>query len=116
MNSHYGLVPSTTNSLYSDAPHHEGAHVVQMSGHDGSDVTVDNLVTLTPTESGMHEHSGKWINSLEYGFIERSFVHSVARALLLHQHETNTAKFKKRISTGRGRVSFCSDNEKLLCL
>lgn len=71
VNSHCGLVPSITNSLYSDVPHHEGSHVVQMSGHDGSDVTVDNLVTLSPTESGAHEHSGKWINSLEYGFIER---------------------------------------------
>ncbi|XP_008214725.1 uncharacterized protein LOC100121252 isoform X1 [Nasonia vitripennis] len=59
VNSHCGLVPSTTNSLYSDAPHHEGSHVVQMSGHDGSEVTVDNLVTLSPTESGTHEHSAK---------------------------------------------------------
>ena len=56
VNSHCGLVPSTTNSLYSDVPHHD-SHIVQMN--DGNDVLVDNLVTLSPAESSTHEHSGK---------------------------------------------------------
>lgn len=63
MNSHCGLVPSTTNSLYSDAPQHDAAHhhhhhhhVVQM---ESNDVTVDNLVTLSPAENSSQEHSGK---------------------------------------------------------
>ncbi|XP_011505066.1 PREDICTED: uncharacterized protein LOC105367910 [Ceratosolen solmsi marchali] len=59
VNSHCGLVPSTTNSLYSDAPHHDGAHVVQMNTHDGNEVTVDNLVILSPSESCVQEHSAK---------------------------------------------------------
>ncbi|XP_014216049.1 bone morphogenetic protein receptor type-2 isoform X2 [Copidosoma floridanum] len=59
MNSHCGLVPSTTNSLYSDAPNRDGAHhVVQMSGNDCSDL-LENLVTSSPSESNSHEHSSK---------------------------------------------------------
>lgn len=60
VNSHCGLVPSTTNSLYTDTPHHDGAHVVQMSTHD-NEITVDNLVTLSPTETGVHEHSCEYL-------------------------------------------------------
>ncbi|XP_058801029.1 bone morphogenetic protein receptor type-2 isoform X2 [Phymastichus coffea] len=64
INSHCGLVPSTTNSLYNDAPHHDVAHhhhVVQM---ESKDVTVDNLVTLSPAESSSHEHSAKNSNEI----------------------------------------------------
>lgn len=54
INSHCGFVPSTTNSLYTD-----GHHVVQINDCDNSVAVVDNLVTISPTESSSsHEHSG----------------------------------------------------------
>lgn len=53
VNSHCGFVPLTTNSLY------DGSHVVQINDCNSNDVIVDNLVTVSSTESSSaHEHSG----------------------------------------------------------
>lgn len=65
VNSHCALVPSTTNSLYSETSHHDNIHVVQLAMHMSQDGStnesnmVDNLVTLSPSDSVAHEHSCK---------------------------------------------------------
>ncbi|XP_012285633.1 bone morphogenetic protein receptor type-2 isoform X2 [Orussus abietinus] len=70
VNSHCGLIPSTTNSLYSEGPpHHDNAHAVQLALHimhdaSSTDGMVDNLVTLSPTDSVPHEHSFKNSNEV----------------------------------------------------
>ncbi|KAI4504255.1 hypothetical protein M0802_000726 [Mischocyttarus mexicanus] len=70
VNSHCVLVPSTTNSLYSETSHHDNIHVVQLAmhvSHDGStneSNMVDNLVTLSPSDSVAHEHSFKNSNEV----------------------------------------------------
>lgn len=70
VNSHCALVPSTTNSLYSESSHHDNIHVVQLAMHmiqDGStneSSMVDNLVTLSPSDSVVHEHSFKNSNEV----------------------------------------------------
>jgi hypothetical protein len=64
VNSHCGLVPSTTNSLYSDTPHHDGAHIVQMNSYDSNDVAIDNLVILSPNDNCLPEPSSKYIDPL----------------------------------------------------
>ncbi|XP_015610272.1 bone morphogenetic protein receptor type-2 [Cephus cinctus] len=69
VNPHCALVPSTTNSLYSEAQHHDNVHVVQLALHimqdiPSADATVDNLVTLSPTVSVPHEHSFKNSNEV----------------------------------------------------
>lgn len=64
VNSHCTLVPSTTNSLYSESSHHDNVHVhlalnmVQDSSANDSAIT-ENLVTLSPSDSVVHEHSCK---------------------------------------------------------
>lgn len=65
VNSHCTLVPSTTNSLYSETSHHDNVHVGHLSLHMVQDNTsndgiVENLVTLSPSESIVHEHSCKY--------------------------------------------------------
>lgn len=66
VNSHCTLVPSTTNSLYSESSHHDNVHVVQQASHPVQDTSsneggfVENLVTLSPSESIVHEHSCKY--------------------------------------------------------
>lgn len=66
VNSHCTLVPSTTNSLYSETSHHDNVHVAQLALHMVQDISsseggiVENLVTLSPSESIVHEHSCKY--------------------------------------------------------
>lgn len=69
INSHCALIPSTTNSLYSEAPHHDNVHVAQLTLHviqdaAGHDATADNLVTLSPIDSVPHEHGFKNSNEV----------------------------------------------------
>ncbi|XP_047350082.1 bone morphogenetic protein receptor type-2 isoform X3 [Vespa velutina] len=70
VNSHCALVPSTTNSLYSETSHHDNVHVVQLAMHMSQDGPtnesnmVDNLVTLSPSDSVAHEHSFKNSNEV----------------------------------------------------
>nr|KAF7425103.1 hypothetical protein H0235_007541 [Vespula pensylvanica] len=70
VNSHCALVPSTTNSLYSETSHHDNIHVVQLAMHMSQDGStnesnmVDNLVTLSPSDSVAHEHSFKNSNEV----------------------------------------------------
>lgn len=63
VNSHCTLVPSTTNSLYSESSHHDNVHVVQLALNmmqDGNDSAIaENLVILSPSDSVAHEHSCK---------------------------------------------------------
>lgn len=56
MNSHCGLVPSTTNSLCLEIHQNDGVHVVQMTSNC-NEMIADNLVNLTPTENSSHENS-----------------------------------------------------------
>lgn len=65
VNSHCTLVPSTTNSFYSESSHHDNilatqlaSHIVQDSSNNEGGI-VENLVTLSPSESIVHEHSCK---------------------------------------------------------
>lgn len=66
VNSHCTLVPSTTNSLYSESSHHDNVHV-QLALNTGQDGNVndsaitENLVTLSPSDSTAHEHNCKYI-------------------------------------------------------
>lgn len=66
VNSHCTLVPSTTNSLYSESSYHDNVHVTQLALHTVQDSSsneggiVENLVTLSPSESIVHEHSCKY--------------------------------------------------------
>ncbi|XP_043525345.1 bone morphogenetic protein receptor type-2 isoform X2 [Frieseomelitta varia] len=70
VNSHCTLVPSTTNSLYNESSHHDNVHITQFASHtmqDGSSNEggiVENLVTLSPSESIVHEHSFKNSNEV----------------------------------------------------
>ncbi|XP_076636027.1 kinase protein wishful thinking [Colletes latitarsis] len=70
VNSHCTLVPSTTNSLYSEISHHDNAHVAHLSLHMVQDNSsneggiVENLITLSPSESIVHEHSFKNSNEV----------------------------------------------------
>jgi len=65
VNSHCTLVPSTTNSLYSESSHHDNVHVVQLAlnatqdGNTSDNAIVENLVMLSPSDSVVHEHSCK---------------------------------------------------------
>lgn len=66
VNSHCTLVPSTTNSLYSESSHHDNIHVTQFISQAAQDNSsneggvVENLVTLSSSESIIHEHSCKY--------------------------------------------------------
>ncbi|XP_011149457.1 bone morphogenetic protein receptor type-2 isoform X1 [Harpegnathos saltator] len=70
VNSHCTLVPSTTNSLYSESSHHDNVHVVQLAlnmiqdGNANENAVADNLVTLSPSDSVAHEHSFKNSNEI----------------------------------------------------
>ncbi|XP_050448402.1 bone morphogenetic protein receptor type-2 [Cataglyphis hispanica] len=68
VNSHCTLVPSTTNSLYSESSHHDNVHVVQLALNmmqDGNDSAIaENLVILSPSDSVAHEHSFKNSNEV----------------------------------------------------
>ena len=58
MNSHCGLVPSTTNSLYNET-HHDNFHTVQLAHHTShavNEAVADNLVTLSPVDNITQEH------------------------------------------------------------
>ncbi|XP_048261721.1 bone morphogenetic protein receptor type-2 isoform X2 [Bombus affinis] len=63
-------VPSTTNSLYSESSYHDNVHVTQLASHAVQDSSsneggiVENLVTLSPSESIVHEHSFKNSNEV----------------------------------------------------
>ncbi|XP_024227338.1 kinase protein wishful thinking isoform X2 [Bombus vancouverensis nearcticus] len=63
-------VPSTTNSLYSESSYHDNVHVTQLASHTVQDSSsneggiVENLVTLSPSESIVHEHSFKNSNEV----------------------------------------------------
>ncbi|XP_012151416.1 kinase protein wishful thinking isoform X1 [Megachile rotundata] len=63
-------VPSTTNSLYSESSHHDNVHAIQQTSHTIQDNSsneggfVENLVTLSPSESIVHEHSFKNSNEV----------------------------------------------------
>ncbi|XP_071861347.1 kinase protein wishful thinking isoform X2 [Bombus fervidus] len=63
-------VPSTTNSLYSESSYHDNVHVTQLASHAVQDSSsneggiVENLVTLSPCESIVHEHSFKNSNEV----------------------------------------------------
>lgn len=65
VNSHCTLVPSTTNSLYSESSHHDNVHVVQLAlnmvqdSNTTDSAIAENLVTLSPSDSVAHEHSCK---------------------------------------------------------
>lgn len=64
VNSHCTLVPSTTNSLYSESSHHDNVHIAQfalnMQDSNVNDIAIgENLVMLSPSESVAHEHSCK---------------------------------------------------------
>lgn len=62
VNSHCTLVPSTTNSLYSESSHHDNVHVVQLAlnmiqdGNVNDNAISENLVALSPSDSVAHEH------------------------------------------------------------
>lgn len=68
VNSHCTLVPSTTNSLYSESSHHDNVHVVQLALNmmqDGNDSAIaENLVILSPSDSVAHEHNFKNSNEV----------------------------------------------------
>lgn len=70
INSHCTLVPSTTNSLYSESSHHDNVHVVQLAlnmiqdGNVNDSAITENLVTLSPSDSVAHEHSCKSIRHI----------------------------------------------------
>ncbi|XP_025271145.1 bone morphogenetic protein receptor type-2 isoform X1 [Camponotus floridanus] len=68
VNSHCTVVPSTTNSLYSESSHHDNVHVVQLALNmmqDGNDSAIaENLVILSPSDSVAHEHSFKNSNEV----------------------------------------------------
>lgn len=59
MNSHCGLVPSTTNSLYNETRHPNLVHTAQLTHHtfqdDNENIDV-NLVTLSPIDNITYEH------------------------------------------------------------
>ncbi|XP_017889163.1 bone morphogenetic protein receptor type-2 isoform X2 [Ceratina calcarata] len=70
VNSHCTLVPSTANSLYSESSYHDNVHGSQHASHPVQDGTsneggiVENLVTLSPSETIVHEHSFKNSNEV----------------------------------------------------
>ncbi|XP_018060219.1 PREDICTED: bone morphogenetic protein receptor type-2 isoform X2 [Atta colombica] len=70
VNSHCTLVPSTTNSLYSESSHHDNVHVVQLAlntvqdSNTNDSAIAENLVTLSPSDSVAHEHSFKNSNEI----------------------------------------------------
>ncbi|EGI69732.1 Bone morphogenetic protein receptor type-2 [Acromyrmex echinatior] len=70
VNSHCTLVPSTTNSLYSESSHHDNVHVVQLAlnmvqdSNTNDNAIAENLVTLSPSDSVAHEHSFKNSNEI----------------------------------------------------
>lgn len=70
VNSHCTLVPSTTNSLYSESSHHDNIHAIQLISQAAQDSSsneggvVENLVTLSPSESIIHEHSCKYFTKI----------------------------------------------------
>ncbi|KYN01517.1 Bone morphogenetic protein receptor type-2 [Cyphomyrmex costatus] len=70
VNSHCTLVPSTTNSLYSESSHHDNVHVVQLAlnmvqdSNTNDSAIAENLVTLSPSDSVAHEHSFKNSNEV----------------------------------------------------
>lgn len=66
VNSHCTLVPSTTNSLYSESSHHDNVHVqlalnIGQDGNVNDSAITENLVTLSPSDSTAHEHNCKCI-------------------------------------------------------
>lgn len=66
VNPHSALVPSTTNSLYSENGHHDNVHVVQLTSQQQDSTNevgnVDNLITLSPSDSITYEHSCEYTN------------------------------------------------------
>ncbi|XP_020292585.1 bone morphogenetic protein receptor type-2 [Pseudomyrmex gracilis] len=69
VNSHCTLVPSTTNSLYSESSHHDNVHVqlalnIGQDGNVNDSAITENLVTLSPSDSTAHEHNFKNSNEV----------------------------------------------------
>ncbi|KAJ8684153.1 hypothetical protein QAD02_019945 [Eretmocerus hayati] len=64
VNSQCGFVPSTTNSLFSDSTHHNGAHVVQLFCPDGSEAAVDSFISPLPSEGSAPEYCAKNSNEV----------------------------------------------------
>ncbi|XP_066588804.1 uncharacterized protein wit [Prorops nasuta] len=123
VNSYGALVPSTTNSLYSESSHHDNIHVVQMALNamqDGSsnDRITDNLVTLSPSESITHEYSSKNSNEIAM-FNHTKTLQSyqgrnpcLERNLMLQSDSLEELEYSGNILVDKSQKHACNDQYK----
>lgn len=86
MNSHCGLVPSTSNSLCLEIHQNDGVHVVQITSNC-NEIIVDNLVNITPTENPSHENSCKYNRkNIFFNFSTAFHTYRVSKVLSFNSH------------------------------